>query len=311
MTGESALSDRDGPLLDRGSLALPGVPASFPDDAGAGREDVDPQFAVTFAAAAVCHSDSKIHCGLTVIPAGRAPETIASSDDLPVRVDWMQRELAQGPAVNPYLGEVLVSEDLAADQRWPDLGRLCVAALDLRSMVSIRVPMAASDRARLNFYAADPTALDHLDIDAALGLARVAAPATGRLLGEFRQALLDAAPSDFSRIAIAVGIVIARYRLSSSQAFDMLLHTASGLDRALLDVALEVVQRGRLPDGPPARMHQRRPHPSPEPHGDNTVQTPHGRARHVGGPNMWREPAPAFGPGPADADTAARPTKPA
>ncbi|HEY3407654.1 MAG TPA: ANTAR domain-containing protein [Propionicimonas sp.] len=223
-------------------------------------------------------------------PAGRAPETIASSDDLPVRVDWLQRELAQGPAVNPYLGEVLVSKDLAADQRWPDFGRLCVASLDLRSMVSIRVPIVESDSARLTFYAADPTALDHLDIDAALGLARGAAPATGRLLGEFRQALIDAAPSDFSRIAIAVGIVIARYRLGSSQAFDMLLHTARGLDRALLDVALEVVQRGRLPDGPTVGTHHPRRHRSPESHDGNRGQIPHGRARHVGGPNMWRQP---------------------
>ncbi len=309
MTGEDRLPEREGPLLDR-SLAVPRGGAEASPDVDARSRDVDPQFVVTFAALALCHSDERVHCGLTVIPAGRAPETIAASDDLPIRVDWLQRELTQGPALGASPGEVLVSKDLAADKRWPDFGRMCVAVLDLRSMVSIRVPMAASDRARLNFYSTDPTALDHLDMDAALGLARAVAPATRRLLGEFRESLVAAAGSDFSRSAIALGIMIARYRLSSSQAFDLLLRTAHDLDRALLDVALEVVQRGRLPKEANSRKGvSRRIGPAAASHWDSRgIRPVRDRTQHVGGPDMWREPPP-LNPIPADAGTPLRPTK--
>jgi hypothetical protein len=290
MTGEESRLDRDGSLLDREPLARGSAtgPSLGP---GAQVRDVDPQFVVTFAAHAVCHSGQKIHCGLTLIPAGRAPETIAASDDRPVRVDWLQRELAQGPAVVASPAEVIVSRDLAADQRWPDFGKLCVSALDLRSMVSIRIPMAPSDRARLTFYATEPTALDHLDVDAALKLARSAAPATGKLLHEFREALLNAAPTDFSRIAIAVGIVISRYRLTSSQAFDMLLQTAHDLDRPLLAVAVDVVRRGRLPIVATSRGHSHRTHrASRSGLGNHGVRTGRDHAPSVGGPDLWGAP---------------------
>lgn len=295
MTGEETRLDRDGSLLDREPVAR-GSEAGPPRGPGARGQDVDPQFVVTFAALAVCHSGQRIHCGLTVIPAGRAPETIAASDDRPVRVDWLQRELAQGPAVGADPGEVIVSKDLAADQRWPDFGRLCVSALDLRSMVSIRIPMAPSDRARLTFYATEPTALDHLDVDAALKLARCAAPATGRLLGEFREALLNAAPTDFSRIAIAVGIVISGYRLTSSQAFDVLLQSAHDLDRPLLGVALDVVQHGRLPTAATSRTDRyHRIHKTPVTHiGNHAIRIRRDRAPFVGGPDLWGVPAPGL-----------------
>jgi hypothetical protein len=312
MTVEGSLPDREGPLLDHGPSGSP-----HPGAAGDSRwlavlgADVDPQFVVTFAALAMCHSDQRVHCGLSVVPAGRAPETIAASDDLPVRVDWLQREFTQGPAFRASLGEVLVSKDLAYDQRWPDFGKLCVAVLDLRAMVSLRVPMPGPDRARLNFYATEPTALDHLDVDAALGLARSAGPAIAKLLGEYREALAEAAPSDFSRIAVALGIVMARYRLGSSQSFVLLLQTAHERDRALLDVALEVVQRGRLPRGALSRTRHARPGPAPV-RGSSTsgLRSARDRARHVGGPDMWRGPrSPVNLAPPPDADSPLRTTK--
>jgi len=144
MTGDARFG-REGPLLHRGRhVVRRRVPAAAPSGLAPQSGDVDLQFVATFAALAMCHSDQQIHCGLTVVPAGRAPETVAASDDIPVRVDWLQRELSQGPAVMADLGELVVSKDLAADLRWPDFGKLCVAVLDLRSMVSIRIPMAGS-----------------------------------------------------------------------------------------------------------------------------------------------------------------------
>jgi len=89
--------------------------------------------------------------------------------------------------------------------------------------------------------------------------------------------------------------VIARYRVNSSLAFNLLLQTARNLDRTLLDVALEVVSRGRLPEGSTQAGRQRRGS-EPTSETDRPVVGAD-RSRHVGGPSMWREPQPCD-PGP-------------
>ncbi len=213
-----------------------------------GRDDLDPQ-QVTFAGLAICNSDHDVHCGLSVVLADhRAPETVAATDDMPVRVDWLQHELGQGPSLGPDPGEMLVVRDLAADERWPEFCRMCVAVLNLRSMVSIQIPVTAPDQARLYFYSSEPSAFDHLDVDAALRLARLAAPMMKILIGEFREPLLAAVLGDSSRVAIAVGTVMAHYRVNSADAFDLLREASHDLRRALLGVAIDVVADGRLPE---------------------------------------------------------------
>ncbi|HEY3339649.1 MAG TPA: ANTAR domain-containing protein [Propionicimonas sp.] len=249
---------------------------------------------VTLAGLAICNSDDDVHCGLSIIPADRAPETIAATDDLPLRVDWLQHELHQGPCVGADCGELLVSKDLAADQRWPDFGKMCVAVMNVRSMVSIKVWVPWPDRARLSFYSSEATAFDHLDVDAALRLARIAAPMVRVLIGEFGEALLGAAPGDYSRVAVAVGTVIARYKVTSAEAFDLLRDASHDLHRTLLGVAIDVVADGRLPEGAIGHV---RPHCRParlRGTGDPRDQHPwaHGESS-IGGPDMWHEPSAA------------------
>ena len=121
----------------------PTPPPQAPLNVGApAAEPLDPQHAVRLAQRLICRAHPATHVGLTLVPDGRAPETIAATDDLPIRVDWLQHELGQGPSVRSAFTGVLVSPDLAIDRRWPDFGRLCVAVLDVRSMVSVAVPLA-------------------------------------------------------------------------------------------------------------------------------------------------------------------------
>ena len=247
---------------------------------------------VTSAGLEICNSGDDVHCGLSIIPAERAPETIAATDDLPLRVDWLQHELHQGPCVGADSGELLVSKDLAADQRWPDFGRMCLAVMNVRSMVSVKVWVAWPDRARLNFYSSQAGAFDHLDVDAALRLARIAAPMVSVLISEFGGALLRVAPGDYSRVAVAVGTVIARYKVGSAEAFDLLRVASRDLHRTLLGVAIDVVADGRLPDGASSQVRSLRTLG-----GDLGNCETRGRhagahgASSIGGPDMWHDPS--------------------
>lgn len=251
---------------------------------------------VTVAGLDLCNSDDDIHCGLSLVTARLAPETIAATDDIPVRLDWLQHELNQGPCMGSELGETLVIKDLAANQRWPDFGKMCAAVMNVRSMVSLKVAVDHPDRARLNFYSSEAHAFDHLDLDAALWLARLAAPMVRAQIGEFGEALLRAAPNDCSRVAIAVGTVIARYQVNSADAFDMLREASRDLRRGLLGVAIDVVATGYLPEEAIIRARRKTPGHLPG-HGVPATRGRQARAGAlpVGGPEMWHDPGVATG----------------
>ena len=66
----------------------------------------------TFSALEICHSDERISVGITVSLPFRAPETVAATDDIPVRADWLQHQFGQGPAVSPEQCQMVVCKDL-------------------------------------------------------------------------------------------------------------------------------------------------------------------------------------------------------
>lgn len=251
----------------------PGMPVAEP---------LDPQHAVMLAKRLICRANPATHIGLTLVPEGRAPETIAATDDLPIRVDWLQHELGQGPSVRSAFTGVLVSPDLAIDRRWPDFGRLCVAVLDVRSMVSVAVPLA-TDRAMVNFYSSEPSAFDLFDVDAARKLAQQVAPIVARALDDLREPLAAAQQADCSRIAVALAMVMAKYRLTSCQAFELLSEAGRQHERTLLAVAIDVVATGSLPV---AATHRRGRHGTRLQRVRADVQT---QCIQVGGPDMWHE----------------------
>lgn len=289
MTAERSMPELQG--RPRPPAEAPGAQPARP----AGGHSLDPQLAVKFAALGICHSNHAVHCGLTVILAGHAPEPVAATDDLPVRVDWLQHEVGQGPGVRPVLGEVVVSKDLADDGRWPDFGRLCVAVLDLRSMVCLQIPLGAGNRALLSFYSSDPAALDRLDVDAARRLGRLTAPALDSLIDEFGGQLPRAPRDNSSLVATALGMVVARYRVRSPEAFDLLLAASHLLNRPLLDVALEVATEGCLPETAAGRLQTWDRNPTGPGH---DVRPHRGRADipQIGGPELWGHPDPSPAP---------------
>lgn len=278
-------------------------------------------------ALAVARSDLEVHCGLSVSSSGRAIETLASTSDIPVRVDWLQHELQQGPGVSAAEGEVFESSDLAEDARWRDFGRMCAAVLNLRGMVSIRVPVPGADRVRLNFWAPDPSALENLDVNGGIRLAHLVVPTVATALGGLQHTPPESGRDDHSRVAVALSTIMARYRLTSARAFEVLLQAPRDLGRTLVDIAREVVDTGVLPaEALPAaglrsvhgttglaaghsatrarprneagrawvRTHHRVSPSEGRESGDPNVR-PDQIHLNIGGPEMWREPPSAAG----------------
>lgn len=185
--------------------------------------------------------------GLSLIPSRRAPETIAATDSLPVRLDWLQYQLRQGPLLSPAGASIAVSRDLADDRRWPDFGRLCVAALDVRSLVSLRAPLPGGGQLALTFLSADEPLSRRLDLALAVRLLHLARRPAARLLARYGGPLKRASDGDFSRVAVAVNIAMAQHGLDSDRGFQRLVQAAREWGRPLLEVALQTVVAGRVP----------------------------------------------------------------
>lgn len=216
-----------------------------------------------------------VTCGFTLIPSGHAPETVAASDDLPVRLDWMQHQLQQGPsALRAGPTHLVASRDLAADPRWPDFGRLCVAVTNLRSMVAVPIPLNGAGRGMLSFYAADPAELGHLPMTSAVTLARQAGPVLRRLLHKFRGSLRGTSHGHGSKTAIAVNLLMSQHGLTAAQALAALKQLAAERGQTQLAVAIDLVRT----DGRSARAGL----------GAGAATSPPGHVHHLGGPEMWR-----------------------
>jgi hypothetical protein len=119
----------------------------------------------------------------------------------------------------------------------------------------------------LTFYSREPEALDGIDVDAVLTLLPMVGSSARAALRHTRTALRSASDIDYSRIAVALAIVMSDQALSPAQAFRCLRDASRRSGRPLLEGALEVLAAGSMA----------------------------GRQRFVGGPDMWSE----HGSGPA------------
>lgn len=212
------------------------------------RRRVSAQQLVSVAAGVMPHSQ---HAGITLVRAGRPPRTVAATDDLPLRVDTLQYSQGEGPCLEAAEGnDLVVSEDLAAEARWPGFAHECARRLGVNSMLSVRLSLAPDNRAALNFYAKDVNAFDDLDAGTSSLLAPYAALAVEQELHQSDVSQLQQALSTSRQIGVAVGILMTRYGVTAERAFDLLRGSSMHLNRKLRDLALDVVDAGELPDQP-------------------------------------------------------------
>lgn len=175
-------------------------------------------------------------------------ETIAATSDVPFKVDAIQYELLSGPCVDAILADTTFRvDDLATTSRWPEFGRRAVDSCGIHSMLSVRMYLEDDDQlVGLNLYATDVGAFDESDQTTAVLLATHGALAHAAAKRQDKIDNLERALQNSRRIGTAIGILMATYKVTDEQAFDLLRIASQTRHRKLADLAEDVLLTGAL-----------------------------------------------------------------
>jgi GAF domain-containing protein len=185
------------------------------------------------------------HAGITIIHGRRRVTTDVATDDVVRRGDEMQYELGDGPCLQAiYEHETIHSDDLTREERWPRWSRYAAEELGVRSMLCLRLYTARDDTVGgLNLYGDRVRAFPPSERHTALALAAHVAVA---YVAAHEHSGLESALATRTIIGQAEGMLMQRYSLTESQAFDVLRRHSQAENRKLHDVATELVMGGPI-----------------------------------------------------------------
>jgi GAF domain-containing protein len=182
--------------------------------------------------------------GMSVVHRGGI-DTPAGSSDLLIRLDELQFELRQGPCYDALRKhEVVISDDLAADARWPRWGARVAQEIGVGSIVSYRLFTTADTLGAMNLYSRSTHAFDAEDVYNGEALAATVAVA----LAEAQNVTnLESAITTRTVIGQAEGVLMERFDLSPTQAFAVLRRVSQDRNIKLNRIAEELVLTRELP----------------------------------------------------------------
>jgi GAF domain-containing protein len=186
-----------------------------------------------------------VHSALDLVPGarwagisllrGKRVTVEASSDDLVLELDHLQGEFGEGPGLSAIREQrtVRVADLAEPGQPWP---RFAAAALErgVRSMMSLRLLVRRETLGALNLYADQP---DAFTPDAEILADLVAQHAAVALAGAIHEHDLNAALVNRDILGQAKGILMQRDRLTTLQAFQLLVRTSQDTNMKIADVA--------------------------------------------------------------------------
>jgi GAF domain-containing protein len=172
--------------------------------------------------------------------------TAAYSGELAVAVDERQYEVDRGPCLDAARGyEVLVTDDMRTETRWPDYSP-AAAEKGALSSVSIPLPIQEDVLGALNVYSRELGAFDDESVAVGRVFADHAAIAVGnvyhysaaaRVADQMREAMASRAV-----IEQAKGILMAQRRIGASEAFDVLVEESQHQNVKLRQIAEQMVR---------------------------------------------------------------------
>ena len=176
---------------------------------------------------------------------------VAASDEGGRQLEEAQAAAGQGPCYDSYVyAREVVSPDLRADDRWPDLTAQLPA--QVRAVAGIPLLLGGGPVGTLNVYRDQPVEWDDSDVQALRGfsgliaeiLAAALAAADSGAVAEQLQYALD------YRVVIerAVGYLMGAHGLTATTAFNLLRKRARDSRRRVADVAAEVLGGSTGPD---------------------------------------------------------------
>lgn len=187
--------------------------------------------------------------GVTMLDQTRHPATVGCTDPVVAEIDEAQYQAEEGPCVEAMrTGRAVRVDDLASDDRWPEFARSALAH-GFHSVLSMPLQGAEQADGALNVYAHRPDAFG--DAAQEFGLAFAHQAVIG--IGYWRQATiadhLRRALESRAEIEQAKGILMGATGCDADHAFELLRLQSQSENRKLRDVAAELVERKRLPDG--------------------------------------------------------------
>ena len=183
---------------------------------------------------------------VSLVRRGQAIETPAYTDAWVLRGDELQYELQQGPCMDAvWHHDIVISTDLATDDRWPQWAPRVVEEIGARSMMCIQLFTDASTLGALNMYSWSPDAFS-LSGDRDEGLALGAHVAVALVAAQQVEGL-NTALHNRTVIGQAEGILMERFGIDADRAFQLLRRVSSHSNTKLQRVAAELVETRRMP----------------------------------------------------------------
>ena len=189
--------------------------------------------------------DNCQEAGISLVYGRERIDTPAATGDVPRRVDELQYEFDQGPCLDAIREqESVYCPDLEDEQRWGEWAAATTRETGVRSMLCFRLFTNEETVGALNLYAYRPDAFGDNDRDQGLALAAHAAVAVAAAQ-EIDQ--LKTAKDGRTIIGQAQGILMERFDLDATRAFQVLIRVSSTHNRKLRVVAEELTQTRRTP----------------------------------------------------------------
>lgn len=178
------------------------------------------------------------HASISVKRPDGTLQTLAPTDPLITELDAHQYALQEGPCYEAVTREsFMVTFDLGVDPRWPRYGPIAAEA-GVHAQLAIMLSSANGNAAALNVYATDPRRFNQDSIETA----EVFASHTSVALG-FVHTIENLGKAIGARQAIgqAVGILMERYDVDETRAFEFLVRTSQDSNVKLRHVAADIV----------------------------------------------------------------------
>jgi GAF domain-containing protein len=172
-------------------------------------------------------------------------EVVAATTETLRDIAQWQHDLREGPCFDALRGqEVVVSDDLETDDRWPTFGRRLAAETGIHAAVSFRLFTSEETLGALNLYGRGVGAFGPQQVAEGQALAAHIAVA---VLASRQREQLEQALVHRTVIGQATGILIERFGLEPEVAFAALSRVSQTRNLKLYALAEQLVESGRLP----------------------------------------------------------------
>jgi GAF domain-containing protein len=183
------------------------------------------------------------NASITTVARRREVQTAAATGPLPRSVDQAQYETGQGPCLDSlYQQQSVRLPDMRTEQRWPDFAARA-SSLGVRSMLAVQMFVEGDNLGALNLHSRQLDAFTDESEQVALMFAAHAAVA---FAGAKAEEQMQKAVNSRDLIGQAKGILVERYKITSHEAFRLLVVASQSTNIKLYDVAEYLVRTGAL-----------------------------------------------------------------